>query len=317
MVEENANLDIQSSPVESTEDAGGKSIFAEEPNSLPSQPQPTERSPSSSSPVVPERVLPFPRETVAEDAPVKPTIHPHTHAPAHHTPVASEQHSFSSEFSKFLRAFPTSNPLWRDIFYLIHWVDPFRTGMIFGIINLFFFLVIYGRYSVLNIISYCLFILLSVAIVYSQGSVYWAKLVQGRTVENPLLQKWRVTTVSRVVLEKHVESINQLVNVLIEISMDIFLCGDVFFSIKWAAIFYVVAAIGSWFEGFTLLWVLTWVVFVWPRFYLEKKADVDRIVTLVHTQINTYTALVQSKIPIFQQPQPQPTQPSSDRRKVQ
>eukprot|EP01112_Ceratiomyxa_fruticulosa_P009006 TRINITY_DN2342_c0_g2_i4.p1 TRINITY_DN2342_c0_g2~~TRINITY_DN2342_c0_g2_i4.p1 ORF type:complete len:147 (-),score=30.68 TRINITY_DN2342_c0_g2_i4:252-692(-) len=145
--------------------------------------------------------------------------------------------------------------------------------------------------------------------------------MQGKNIDNPLLQKWRVSTVSRAVLEKHVESFNQLINVIIEIAMDIFLCGDVIFSAKCLGIFYVLAHVGKWFEGLTFLWILTWIVFIWPRFYLEKKTDVDRVIGLVVLQINTYTALVQSKIPILQNlagaPQPVPQEPQqSNRRKA-
>jgi len=270
------------------DDATERSIFQEEPVVLPASTSPERSSPT------PERVLPVPRDTIQDDVPVRPVPHiPHPHT----TATSTEHHSFVAEFSKVSRAL-TSNPLWRDVSYLIHWVDPVRSVLVFGILNFLFFLVSFGGYTALTLYSYSLLTLLAAALVYSQGSILWARLVQGRNIENPLLQKWRVSQVSRVVLEKHIDSINQLVNALIEISMDVFLCGDVLFSLKSAGLLYFLSRVGGWFEGITLLWILTLVVFVWPRFYVEKKSDVDKVVGLVNAQITTYTALVKSKIPV-------------------
>jgi len=220
---------------------------------------------------------------------------PSVHVPLNSPGLALAEPTICGELAKVGRALK-SNPLHSEISQTLLWTLPIRTGILFFNINLFFFLVTYGSYSVLTLFSYCALALLVVAFAYSQGTVLWAKTVQGRTIENPLTQKWRVSPISRALIEKHMDSLNNLANALLDIAMDVFLCGFPLFSLKVAGILYLSALVGGCLDGITLLWLVSVVAFAWPRLYAEKKNEIDSVVNLVNTQIDTYTALVLSKI---------------------
>jgi len=249
-----------------------------------------------------ENVSPVFRETVLEDRPPKPSNHV----------LPQAEPTISGELTKVARALK-SNPLFPEISRILLWALPIRSGILFFNINLVFFLVTCGSYSILTLSSYCALALLTAALVYSQGSILWAKLVQGRSIENPLTHRWRVAPISRALLEKHMDSLNNLANALLDIAMDVFLCGFPLFSLKVAAILYSFALIGKWFDGITLLWFVSLVAFAWPRLYAEKQADIDRVVALVNSQIDTYTSLVLSKI----QKTPLPAVAAASKRKAQ
>lgn len=79
---------------------------------------------------------------------------------------------------------------------ILHWRDPIRTGLLFGIINLAYFLVYYGEYSVVTLFNYCALALLGTAFAYAYGLILWARYVQGNLIENPL--RYLVTHISTV-----------------------------------------------------------------------------------------------------------------------
>eukprot|EP01113_Clastostelium_recurvatum_P040833 TRINITY_DN639_c0_g1_i1.p1 TRINITY_DN639_c0_g1~~TRINITY_DN639_c0_g1_i1.p1 ORF type:complete len:320 (-),score=55.44 TRINITY_DN639_c0_g1_i1:70-894(-) len=250
-----------------------------------------------------ERVLPTTRETISEDKPLQPAVSvPRTISASHST----EKPTVAGEAGKIGRAIK-SNPLFPELINILHWNNPVRSGLVFANANLVFLLLTYGGYSLLTVISYCILALLGAALAFSQGSILWARYVQGRSIDNPLAQKWKVSPISRTVLEKHMDSLNNLVNALVESATHVFLCNHVVFSLQVAALVYFYSLVGKWFDGITLLWIVTIVAFVWPRLYTEKKTDIDRLAGLALAQINTYTALAMSKIPIAKAPVPAST----------
>lgn len=206
--------------------------------------------------------------------------------------------TFADEVGKVASALRVS-PFYPEVTFILHWRDPIRTGLLFGIVNLAYFLVTYGEYSVTTLVNYCALALLAAAFAYANGLILWARYIQGIPIENPLSSRWASSkvVVSRAVIEKHVDALHSLVNAVLDISRDIYYCNFPFLSIKFAAIFFVTSLFGKWFSGFTLLYLATIVLFAWPRLYEEKKAEIDHYYKIANDQITVYTDLALSKIP--------------------
>jgi len=201
------------------------------------------------------------------------------------------------EVQKIASAIAT-NPLYPEATHILHWRDPIRTGLLFGIFNFAFFLITYGEYSILTLATYCALALLTVAFAYANGSILFAKYIQGLVAENPLSSRWsNAEPLPRYVVEKHLDSVWNTINALLEVSRDIFYCNFPILSIKAASILFAISLFGKWFSGFTLLYIVAIISFVWPRVYEEKKALIDQYFNLVAQHADTYTQLALSKIP--------------------
>jgi len=205
--------------------------------------------------------------------------------------------TLKEEISKITSTLAT-NPLYPEVSYILSWRDPIRTGLLFGIFNFAFFLVTYGEYSVLSLVAYCALALLVAAFAYANGSVLFAKYIQGLEAENPLGARWsNAEPIPRYVVEKHLDSIVNFVNAVLDVSRDVFYCNFPFLSIKVGTLLFVLSLIGKWLSGFTLLYIAAVVAFGWPRLYEEKKSEIDQYWKLVTDLIDTYTQLALSKIP--------------------
>jgi len=206
--------------------------------------------------------------------------------------------SLGDEVGKIASALRTS-PFFPELSYIFHWRDPIRTGLLFGIVNLAYFLITYGEYSVVTLINYCLLALLGAAFAYANGLILWARYIQGIPIENPLSSRWASSkvVVSRTVIEKHVESLHHLINAILDIFRDIYYCHFPFLSLKFGAIFFVGSLFGKWFSGFTLLYLDILILFAWPRLYEEKKTEIDHYCKIVQDQVDIYVKLALSKIP--------------------
>lgn len=205
----------------------------------------------------------------------------------------------AQEFGKIGAAL-RKNPLFPEVSYTLHWRDPIRTGLLFGIVNLAYFLVIYGEYSIVTLFNYCALALLATAFAYAYGLILWARYVQGSVIENPLSSRWANSkiVISRTVVEKHTDSFLALVNAILDVLRDVYYCIFPVLSLKFAALSLTFAIFGNCFSGVTICYLALVVLFAWPRLYEEKKALIDQYYTLVHDQIKTYVNLAISKLPL-------------------
>jgi len=239
----------------------------------------------------------------SEIHPVESSSQAESPAPAAQTDSSSacchhDEPGFFDELKKIWNSLRT-NPVYPEISYLLHWTDPIRTGLLFGIVNLAYFLVTCGEYSVVTLFNYCALALLVSAFAYANGLTLWAKYVQGIPAENPLSSRWSNSklVVSRTVIEKHVESVHNFINVVLEVARDIYYCSFPFLSLKFALWFYTCGVVGKYFAGTTLIYSVLIVLFTWPRLYEEKKDDIDGLYRLVNEQVTVYARLVCSKLP--------------------
>jgi len=191
------------------------------------------------------------------------------------------------------------NPSYGDVSQIFHWRDPVKSGLLFGIFNLFFFLLTWGEYSVVTLESYLLLALLSVCLGYANYVVLKAAWIQGKHIENPFKERFKNTKfhISKETVSKHLDTIVDLINLTIDNFRDIFYCTNNFVSLQFIGYFYLAAMIGSWFSGTTIIYLVVLTLFVWPRLYEEKKKEIDQLYEIVKQQVGKYLELALSKIP--------------------
>jgi len=199
---------------------------------------------------------------------------------------------------KYTSIFKT-NPLYQDTSKVLHWRDPVKTGLLFGIFNFFFFLYTLADYSMVTIVSYLLLTLLTICFGYSNYVVLKASWLQGKRVENPFQERFKDVKfhVSRETATKYMDTALDLINTTIDLFRDVFYCTDNLLSARFAFYFYMGATIGNWFSGATLLYLVTLGFFLWPRLYEEKRAEIDHFYGIAKTQATAYVHLALTKLP--------------------
>jgi len=191
------------------------------------------------------------------------------------------------------------DPIYEEASVIVHWRDPVRTGILFGIVNFFYFLLTWGEYSFLTLMSYLFLTTLLICFSYANYVVLKASWIQGKTVENPLKERFKNATfhVSRQHIDRHVDTAIRLANHTIDILREPFYCTDTLLSLKFVLYFYLLATLGTWFLDSTLVYLGLLGAFIWPRLYEEKKKEIDQGYGIAMAQFQTYYELVVSKLP--------------------
>jgi len=200
---------------------------------------------------------------------------------------------------KSIVAILAADPWYNDVQQLLLWRDPVRSGVVFGIINFFYFLIHFYEYTVVTLVAYLGLSLALVTLAYANFVVLKAKWVQGKTVENPFKERFKDAKfhISKKTVEQHLNTIVDLVNVEIDHLRDVFYATDSILTLQCALYFYIAATIGGWFSGATLLYLASLVVFLWPRLYEEKKKEIDHFYGVAKVEADKYLQLALSKLP--------------------
>eukprot|EP01087_Luapelamoeba_hula_P009852 TRINITY_DN2577_c0_g1_i1.p1 TRINITY_DN2577_c0_g1~~TRINITY_DN2577_c0_g1_i1.p1 ORF type:complete len:247 (+),score=52.58 TRINITY_DN2577_c0_g1_i1:41-742(+) len=202
-----------------------------------------------------------------------------------------------SDYVPFISAVKQS-PWFTHIVSIVQWNDPVQTGLLFAIGNLFFFLITFGEYSLLTILGYLALVLLIVCGVYANG-VMLAAHFKKQPTENPFAAKLKNPYVaSRLSLEPHSESIINFINDILGLIRAALFWTDFKFSVQVGFSVWVIALLGKYFAAVTLLYATFLTAFVWPRLYVEKKAQIDQAYGFVSSKIALYVDLIVSKIPL-------------------
>jgi hypothetical protein len=191
------------------------------------------------------------------------------------------------------------NPLYNEASNIFHWRDPVRSGLLFGIGNLFYILLTWGDYSVITLTSYLLLALTLVCLSYTNFVVLKAAWLQGKKVENPFKDRFKDQKfhLTREAIDPHVDTLIELINVTIDEFRDVFYCTDNMLSLRFALYFYIFATIGGWFSALSIFYLALLGFFVWPRLYEEKKKEIDHFYGIAKTEADKYFQLALSKIP--------------------
>jgi len=192
-----------------------------------------------------------------------------------------------------------ANPMYTEVSRIVHWRDPVKSGLLFGIFNFFYFLITYGEYSFLTLVSYLLLAILTVCFGYVNYVMLRASWFQGATVANPLKERFRGANfhVSKANVDSHVQTAVDLINTTIDNVRDAFYVSNNIITLKVALYLYAFAVLGKWFNDSTLIYLATLGLFVWPRLYEEKQKEIDQFYGIAATEARKYFQLGWSKIP--------------------
>jgi len=191
-----------------------------------------------------------------------------------------------------------SSPFFIQLSALLHWNDPVQSALVFGIVNFFFFLITYGEYSVLTLLSYLALALLFVCGVYVYGTMLRAHFKKEK-IENPFQAKLSNPFVAtKFSLEPHADSIIGLMNDAAHLWRSVLYFTDSSFSLKFAFAIWVLSVLGKLFSGLTLMYMTFLTAFIWPRIYREKQAQIDEVYALAASKINHYVTLALSHLPL-------------------
>jgi len=191
-----------------------------------------------------------------------------------------------------------SSPLYQHVSGLVHWHDPVQSALVFGIGNFFFFLITYGEYSVLTLLSY-----LALSLIFVCGGYVYVTMLRAHfnkeKAENPFQAKLKDPFVAtKFSLEPHADSIIGLINDSAHLWRSVLYFTDSSFSLKFAFAIWVLSVLGKLFSGLTLLYMTFLTAFIWPRIYQEKQAQIDEAYALAVGKINHYVALALSHLPL-------------------
>jgi hypothetical protein len=192
-----------------------------------------------------------------------------------------------------------ADPWYNDVQQLVLWKDPVRSGVVFGIINFFYFLIHFYDYTVVTLLAYLGLSLSLVTLAYANFVVLKAKWVQGKTVENPFKERFKDAKfhISKKTVEQHLNTVVDIVNVEIDHLREVFYATDSLLTLQCALYFYLAATIGGWFSGATLLYLASLVVFLWPKLYQEKKKEIDHFYGIAKVEADKYFQLALEKLP--------------------
>ncbi|XP_070849229.1 reticulon-3 isoform X1 [Chaetodon trifascialis] len=178
---------------------------------------------------------------------------------------------------------------------LIHWRDPKKSGLVFGLSMLL--LLSLAAFSIISVVSYLLLALLCVTITFRiYKSVVQA--VQKSSDGHPfkaLIDK--DVSIPPETFRKHVDASLTYINRALKQMSRLFLVEDLVDSLKLAVVMWLFTYVGAVFNGITILILADILLFAVPPVYEKNKTQIDQYIDLARTQINTTMAKLQEKLP--------------------
>ncbi|XP_051799995.1 reticulon-3 isoform X1 [Acanthochromis polyacanthus] len=178
---------------------------------------------------------------------------------------------------------------------LIHWRDPKKSGLVFGLSMLM--LLSLAAFSVISVASYLLLALLCVTITFRiYKSVVQA--VQKSNEGHPfktLIDK--DVSIPPETFRKHVDASLTYINRALKQMSRLFLVEDLVDSLKLAVVMWLLTYVGAVFNGITILILADILLFAVPPIYEKNKTQIDQYIDVARTQVNTTIAKLQEKLP--------------------
>uniref|UniRef100_A0AAZ3SDU3 Reticulon n=1 Tax=Oncorhynchus tshawytscha TaxID=74940 RepID=A0AAZ3SDU3_ONCTS len=195
----------------------------------------------------------------------------------------------------FLSSSPVSLIQSPEVKDLVHWRDPKKSGVVFGLSLLT--LLSLAAFSVISVVSYLLLALLCVTISFR---IYKAvvQAVQKSDDGHPfkaLMEK--DVSVPPETFRKHVDASLTHINRLLKQLRKLFLVEDLIDSLKLAVVMWLLTYVGAVFNGITILILADILLFAIPPFYEKNKTQIDHYMEIARTQVNTTMAKLQEKLP--------------------
>ncbi|XP_060789953.1 reticulon-3 isoform X1 [Neoarius graeffei] len=208
----------------------------------------------------------------------------------------NDGHAKDSKFSdSFFSSSPVSLIQSPQVYDLVYWRDPKKSGVVFGISLLL--LLSLAAFSVISVISYLLLALLCVTIsfrVYKSVIQAVQKSNNGHPFKE-LMEK--DVSLPPETFRKHVDASLTYINRALKQLSRLFLVEDLVDSLKLAVVMWLLTYVGAVFNGITILILVDILAFTVPPLYEKYKTQIDHYIEVVRTQVNTAVAKIQEKLP--------------------
>lgn len=183
---------------------------------------------------------------------------------------------------------------------LIYWRDVKKSGIVFGA-GLITLLAI-SCFSVISVFAYLSLLLLTGTVafrIYKSIMQAVQKTSDGHPFKEYLefdltLSQEKVQNIAGVAVA-HVNGFSAELRRL-------FLVEDLYDSIKFGCVLYVMTYIGSWFNGMTLVILAFVSLFTLPKVYENNKQSIDTYLDLVRSKLTEITDKIKAAIPIGKKP---------------
>jgi len=186
-----------------------------------------------------------------------------------------------------------ADPLYATISDIVHWRDPVRSGLVFAIITLGWFLLSVAQYSVATLVAYLYLGLFVISFALVQYSNFSGK---------PHLLKSRLTEIHDVITREeavsHAEVAYRFTDAVVLLFRDALFFTDVVFSLQVLGVSVVLAITGNYVSLPTVLFSAAVVFFIIPRVYEEKKAQIDDAIAKGFAAAHEKIGPVVAKVPL-------------------
>jgi len=212
------------------------------------------------------------------------------------TPSSSSHASPTETFIQKLK----NDTLYQKVLELLYWRDKVDSALVFLILNIFYYLITYGEYTVLTLFTYVLLLFHATVIVVVSLSYFWDHC-NHQELKNPLTTRIdrKKIQISKKHLDHHVDLFVDFVNFALDRFTYIFFVENLLDSLKYAVYIYLLSWLGELLSGIMLIFLVTLFAFLWPRVYEEKNKEIERFHNLMHNRIEPHLTFVQHKIDDF------------------
>jgi hypothetical protein len=170
-------------------------------------------------------------------------------------------------------------------------VEPVKSGLIFASINLFFYLITWGEYTLLSLGFYGIAVGLFISMAYTQFQI------KIKSVQNPLNDRFSGNfKIAPEVEEANLAIAHDLLDVSTKYVTDLVLCKNLGRSIRAVFVSYILSSIFGWFEIVTLIWLASFLAFAIPPVYQMQKELIDAKLAEANKLIKTYKDMAMAQI---------------------
>mmetsp|Transcript_23671 Transcript_23671/g.40730 ORF Transcript_23671/g.40730 Transcript_23671/m.40730 type:complete len:253 (+) Transcript_23671:75-833(+) len=184
----------------------------------------------------------------------------------------------------------------RDV---LNWKNPVLSGVIFGIGNFFFYLLLFRGYTVLSLLAYGLLAEVGICFAY----VNFFNVVSNLLVKKPTGKSSSVPAgrrqfhVSRDVVGYHIDAALPYLNDFEDIVMNILLCTDNVLALKGMAALFLTGLVGNLFSFSTICYLAFLGAFAGPKLYEMYRPQINKYANLGLDHAKTYSKLLIDRIP--------------------
>lgn len=187
------------------------------------------------------------------------------------------------------------NAVFRHLSAIFRWVDPVESVLVFLVVNFFYLVIVYGDYSVLTLVCTVHCAAIVVCATWAACNLLLS-LATKKAKENTLTAKLGSASLE-FDSAALAEFITLIASAKLAVARKILFFEDPYFSIKMFHVFFLLAQIGNYLSGITLLYLGALVLFVVPKIYEMKQKEIDSAIGLATTKYTEVRGTVLAKIP--------------------